>query len=321
MNYLLKKCFIVVAIILSSQVCLYAATLSIIAPSKVLANRDPVVIQIMLDAKTDTISGISGDFSYDTDLFGISNISIEDSVVSLWVKQPTVSNEIYLDGRTHITFEGIFPGGYSGVRSPYYDGERSGRVMIVTLIPKNKGVGTFMVDTIQLNAYNREATPLATESVIQSVVVPNLVPLSNVVRKVSTEVQSSTLVAFITHDPLVNNDAWYLVVQENGGKSAVETMYVAETDDWSALLVDESQWKIARNEYILLYQNRTKYVHLKVVYANGTYALTTLPPVENSKGFPLASRILLGVALALLGLYFYVIRFSNHPSKQPHQAS
>ena len=58
--------------------------------------------------------------------------------------------------------------------------------------------------------------------------------------------------------------------------------------------------------YVLLFQDRTKYIHVKVVYSDHTYTLRTLPPVENSQSIPSMSRILLGIALLLLCVYFYV---------------
>jgi hypothetical protein len=289
--------------------------LTIVAPEKALANRQPITVQVFLDTENDTVSGISGNFSFDSDLFSVDSISAENSIVSLWVKQPTLSQEIYLDGRTHITFEGIFPGGYSGIRSPYYFGSMPGKLLTVTLIPKNNGVGNLMVDDIALNAYNSEATPIKTESVIRQIAVPHLTGVAPDISRISREVKSTDS-SFITRDPLVNNNAWYLVTNDTQAKSAIDTIYVAETDDWDAHLVDERMWKKAANEYVLSFQKRTKYVHIKIVYTDGTYTLTTLPPVENSTSIPYTSRILGGVAFALLLLYLYVQYFFIPLSKK-----
>lgn len=315
MNNFFKKIIIVLGTIFSLYASAHGAVITIVAPEKALANRQLVTVQVFLDGEGDVMSGISGNFSYDAELFNVQNISTESSVVSLWIKQPTVSNEIYLDGRTHVTFEGIFPGGYMGVRSPYYEGMRPGKVFTITLIPKNKGVGNFVVDDIVLNTYNSEATPLKTESVIRSIAVPHLIEGSPTLQSNPVEVKNGTLLTFVTRDPLVNNNAWYLIVNEEQKKSAVDTIYVAETDDWNAHLVDESMWKKSSSQHILLYQKRTKYIHVKVAYSDATYTLTTLSPVENSTSIPIASRILLSVALALLALYLYGKYFFTPPSQ------
>lgn len=316
MNYFFKKTIIVFVAIFSLHAVAYGAVITIASPAKALANRQPLTVQVFLDSENDTISGISGNFSYDADLFSIDSISAENSIVSLWVKQPALSHEIYLDGRTHIMFEGIFPGGYSGVRSPYYQGVMPGKLFTVTLIPKNSGVGNFMVDEILLNAYSSEATPIKTESAIRQIAVPSLSGTVAAHSRVLMEVKSSNSSSFITRDPLVNNNAWYLVTNDEQNKSAQEAIYVAETDDWSAHLVDERMWKRATNQYVLAYQKRTKYVHIKIMYSDSTYSLTTLPPVENSTGIPRTSRILGGVAALLFVLYLYAQYFHIPLSKK-----
>lgn len=316
MNYFFKKTSIVLAAIFSLHGSVYGAVITIASPEKALANRQPVIVQVFLDSENDTISGISGNFSYDADLFSIDSISSANSIVSLWVKQPALSHDLYLDGRTHVTFEGIFPGGYSGVRSPYYQGVQPGHIFTITLIPKNKGVGNFMVDDIALNAYDSEATPIKTETALRQITVPSLAGVALDLSRTPLEVKSTTATSFVTRDPLVNNNAWYLVTHDDQNRSAVDTVYVAETDDWNAHLVDERLWKKATNQYILSYQQRTKYIHIKILYSDSTYTLTTLPPVENSTGIPLTSRILGGVAALLLVLYLYVKHFFIPLSKK-----
>jgi hypothetical protein len=294
----------------------HAARITIDSPPFTSPHKTPITVHFMLDPEKDTLSGMSGNFSFPTELFTLGDISTDSSVVSLWVKQPAVSDEKYLDGRTHITFEGIFPGGYDGVRSAYYQGVRPGVMFSVTLLPKNKGIGFLTVDDILLNAYNSEATPLKAVSVVQSIENPASSEIYVMTQKSPQEVDSSTLLAFISHDSLINTDAWYLMVHEREQKSSVESISVAETDEYYAPRVDEYVWHVEKVPYILYDQKRTKYVHVKVVYSNHTYTLRTLSPVENSQSIPSVSRILLSVALALLVLYVYVKYFFVHYTKQ-----
>jgi hypothetical protein len=293
-----------------------AATLVVNAPSKTSPNRSPVIVTVTLDPEKDVLSGISGNLSFPSELFTISNISTESSVVSLWVKQPAVTDEKFLDGRTHILFEGIFPGGYEGVRSPFYNGVRPGNVFTVVLIPKNKGMGTLLIDDVQLLAFNNEATPLPTNSSVTTIENPELNELYITAQTPVREVESPTLNVFVTRDPLVNNNAWYLMVNEREQKSSIERIYVAENEEYHASLVEEYSWHLQKMPYILFHQNRSKYIHVKVVYSNNTYTLRTMLPVENSQAIPLASRILISVALALLGLYIYATYFFIPTSKQ-----
>lgn len=324
MNYsTYKKTYVLFLVAMSACVSSHAAVFFIDSPSKTSPDATPIVVRIMLDPEKDILSGMAANFSFPSDLFELGSISTESSIVSLWVKQPVESDEIYLDGRTHVVFEGIFPGGYDGVRSPYYDGVKPGVVFSLTLIPKSKGKGVLMIDDVLLNAYNSEATPLFTVSTVKTIENPALLAAYLTPKKDMKEVESPTLSAFIARDTLINNNAWYLMVNEREQKSSIEKIYIAETDQYHASLVEEYTWRKEVVPYVLRNQQRTKYVHVKVVYSNNTYSLKTLAPVENSQSIPRASRILLSVALALLVLYVYAKYFfiyrpqPDNEKKQP----
>ncbi len=311
-----KKIIGIFTLYVSTCFFAHSATIVVNAPPKTSPSRSPVIVTVTLDPEKDVLSGISGNLSFPSDLFTISNISTESSVVSLWVKQPAITYEKFLDGRTHILFEGIFPGGYEGVRSPYYNGTRPGNVFTLVLVPKNKGVGTLLVDDVQLLAFNSEATPLPVNSSVTTIENPELNKTYLTAQTPLREVESPTLNVFVTRDPLVNNNAWYLMVNEREQKSSIERIYVAENEEYHASLVDEYSWHLQKMPYILFHQNRSKYIHIKVVYSNNTYTLRTVIPVENSQTIPLASRILISVALALLVLYIYATYFFIPSSKQ-----
>ena len=303
----IKKLHIIIVLIASSTLVARAASMSIESPERAVSNRSPIVVRVILDTEKDTLSGISGNFSFPTDLFSLKDISYEGGAVSLWINQPAVSLEKYLDGRTHIPFEGIFPGGYKGVYSPYYEGGRPGIIFSVTLIPKNKGVGTFVIDESTLNAFDADASPLVSSLVVKTITVPELIgdvtPQSNT--SLSKQVTGGGLDIFFTKDELVNNGAWYLVVHEEGSKSAIEKVLIAETKNYSAEVVDDGLWRSVEVPYVLRHQDRSKYVHVKVIYRDTTYALTTILPVENFSSISHISRILIGIAFALFLVYLY----------------
>ena len=303
----MKKLLLFLPIITLSAISYVTASSIVIeSPDKALSNRQPIVVQVFLDQENNTLSGVSGNFSFPADLFSIESISVENSIVSLWVKQPSVSLEKYLDNRTHITFEGIFPGGYNGVRSPYYSGVKPGRIFYITLVPKNKGNGIFIVDNIEFHAFDQEASRLPSASIFKTIIVPDLLGDAPSISTAERGVYSKTLEAFITRDPLINNNAWYLVVNDREQKSAISDISVAEDDTYNGELVPDLTWKHASTPYVLFYQNRSKYVHVKVLYADHTYSLVTLLPVENSESIVITSRILVSVVVLLSLLYFYV---------------
>ena len=95
MNHYLKNNIIFLFVVLLSVTTVNAASIIIDAPKKAPANRRDVIVQIVLNPEQDVISGMSGDFSFPTDSFSVRSITTESSIVSLWVKQPSISQEKY----------------------------------------------------------------------------------------------------------------------------------------------------------------------------------------------------------------------------------
>ncbi len=303
-KYSKKITLILIATLLGTTFS-YAAKIVIEAPLTASTNRQPVVVQVLLDAESDKISGVAGNFSFPSSLFDVESISIQSSIVSLWVEQPKISDEKYLDGRTHITFEGIFPGGYDGVRGAYYEGSKPGSLYTVTLIPKNNGVGTIIVDDVTINSFTPDAKSLISSAQIHEITVPILVPPFNIIKKEPRMAVSPTLNAFITRNELINRNAWYVVVNERESLSSIDSIFVSESEKYNAEQVEDKEWRHVKMPYVLLYQDRTKYVHIKIVYSDQTYTLRTLPPVENSQSISPLSRILVSVLALLFVIYFY----------------
>jgi hypothetical protein len=304
MNYFFKTSIFLV-VVASGLLNVSAAKIVIGAPSHALGNRQPVVLQLFIDQENDSVSGISGNLSFPSGLFTIDSIRTENSAVSLWVTQPKVSEEKYLDGRTHITFEGIFPGGFDGIRSPYYQGTKPGILFSVVLIPAQAGKGTFVVDNILLNAFNADATALPAVTQVQDITVPTLTAGAPAVNTILSPVSSPTLVASIEQSELINHNAWYLAIHEREPVSAIDSVYVAENDSYDVLSVPTDDWREVATPYILMYQDRTKYIHVKVLYSDNTFTTRTIAPVENSPRISSLSRILIGVLVILTLLYLY----------------
>jgi hypothetical protein len=301
-----KYSILVCAVLLNSYVA-FAAQFVIEGPRLAPPDRSPVAVRVYLDAEGKTISGISGSFSFPTELFDIESITTESTIVSLWVKQPVLSDEKYFDGRTHISFEGIFPGGYIGVRSPYYEGVRPGSVFTVFLVPKQKGRAD--INEVQFNEYTEDASLLPPKEAFFSIEVPELYKTVYVKDSTLKEVSSPSLVVSVERDTLINNNAWYVLVHEREQKSPIQSVAIAESNEYHASLVSEYAWRTAKIPYIIKDQTRRSYIHVKVTYANSTYTMRTIAPVENYQGIPVYSRILISVALVLLVLYLYVIYF------------
>lgn len=306
----LQQSLATLALFIVTSTFVQAAKLNIVAPSRANNTSDPVIVQVTLDPEKDIISGVSGNLSYPTNLFQLHSVSTDGSVVSPWVIYPKVE-EGYIDGRTHITFEGIFAGGFGGVKSAYYSGEKTGTMFTVILLPVQQGVGTISLDNITLNSFDERATPLSVRAVHSSIVVPDLISNAILPGKVVKEVSPESLSVFIEKSELIHRNAWYITVYDSEPKSAIENIFIVETNEASKISSDDKRWKKITPPHILFYQDRGKFVHVKVEYSNGAYAFKTVAPVENLQLSQTISRILRGVLLLSL-LYVLYVYLKNH---------
>lgn len=286
-----------------------AAFLSVDTVDDLTSISGPVVVTVNLDPEKDSVSAVSGTFSVPADLFEVGSISTSNGVVSMWVESPRVIKENYFDLRTRIRFEGIIPGGFTGVRSPYYDGSRPGLVVKITLIPKAQGVGYFLLDDVQVRAHDIQGTLLSNKTTD--------IPFTNAqVQKASTEksprpreVKSSTLQLLLNQSELIENGAWHLVIREEETLQGIDYIQVAETRDYRTPEYSSSLWRKTSSPYVLRNQDRDMFIHVKVVYTNNTFALSTIEPVENSERKSSLPLILVGIILVIILSSRYAAHF------------
>ena len=289
----------------------FAARIYMEAPETAAPNASPVVIQVFVDNQADAISGVAGTFSFPTDLFTVQTISTQNGVVSLWAQQPHVSDQKYFDGRTRVTFEGIMPGGFTGVRSPYYEGTRPGLLFTIALTPLHAGEAEFLLDGTEIHAFNQTGSLLPSTDTSSHITIPTLTKTTFSTPSLPIKVTSTSLTTTLERSPLVNNNAWYLIVHEDEVIHTIDHIEVAETSEYDSDHVSEYEWHTVSIPYVLIYQARDKYIHTKVVYTNNTYATQTIAPVENSANvFPL-SRILVCILLIGVLIFSYAKNFSH----------
>lgn len=319
MKLLLKFLCISFSISLITAQGVFAARVYMEAPNEAKSTREPFILTVYLDTEKEIVSGIAGTLTFPTELFEVEDISTKGGVVSMWASSPKIPEEKYFDGRTHITFEGIMPGGFEGVRSPYYDGVRPGGVFSVKLIPKNKGSGNFILENIELHAFDENGSLIPSGGSIKVVTVPALVVDMPKVSQDTSRIYSSTLTASIARSELIARNAWYVTVHEDSTINSVDHVEIAESSYYDPEDVPLFLWRTATTPYVLLYQSRSKYVHVKVVYTNKTYALQTLPPVENSSNIFNLSRILVGIIISTLLFFRYGKNILHIVSKYKHR--
>jgi hypothetical protein len=290
---------------LNSALSLSAAKIKIEAPNTVSANRAPLSLSVILDNEGGNISGFSGDFSFPSELFDVMSIETKGGVVPLWGEAPHISSEYHFDGRTHVNFEGIIPGGFTGVRSAYSTKGLPGILFTITLIPKTEGRGTFLVNEVKIHNYDENATVIGDTGDSSIIVIPKLIEVVDSADILKEKVSSDSLLVTFNHSEMVENNASYLYINESDPSRAIDYILIAESNKYNSSLVRDYEWQRVSNPYILQGQNRNKFIHIKVFYTNNTYAIKTIEPVENLSSTEQLSRILIGILIAILLLLYY----------------
>ena len=112
-----------------------------------------VPIDLEVDASDTSVNAVEATIEFATDTVDISDLKFDDSMVSLWVKEPSV-----LDGT--ITFSGGMTTGFNGMH---------GKILSFVLKPKHAGTANLAITNAQILAADGNGT-----NVLQSVVPAKL---------------------------------------------------------------------------------------------------------------------------------------------------
>lgn len=274
------------------------------------ASSGVLTVEVVLDPEGDSVNAFSGELSVSNEAFEVVSAHASDSVVPLWVVIPKVSEEKDFNARTRIVFEGVIPGGFNGVRSPYYEGVRPGKLFTVELRPKQEGLSRIFLENLEVRRNDGAGTRIAAKSGELEVSVPDISTLPRIARiKTPKEIPGDDIKIFLSRDPSVAGGNWMLSLQEDSSGGYAETIYIAESAISDPHDVKPYTWKRMTTPYVLSRQARNVFIHIKAEYADGSYAYATVPPVENSSATPYAGIILLGIGL-LAFLYRHVHQLS-----------
>jgi hypothetical protein len=274
-----------------------AATLDI--QQEEIAEQGTVVFTVSLDPQNDSINALAATFSYPTEYFSFVSVSTVGSVVPLWIVQPKLSKSVDFSGLSHISFEGVIPGGFDGIRSPYYEGVKPGNILQIALQPRKIGNPSVLLDNIDIRMHDGKATKVDVKEDVLAVSIEknNIQSLSK--KQAPKEIKNPNLSPYITQTDLVYDGAYVVMMQDDATQHSVDRYELAETSTYNPSNVSAYKWRTVSFPYKLLHQSRNTFTHIRAVYTDNTFAYATLPPVENSSSNLTMSRILVYVIIAL----------------------
>ncbi len=293
------------SLLVSQTLCLYAASLYVQEATS--THSGAVAFTIMLDASDDSINTVSAKLLYQDEFFTPYRISTYDSVISMWITPPQLPTAFLFSNERSIPFEGLIPGGFSGIRSPFYSEQRPGKLFHIELIPKKEGETSIGLSDIVLYKNDGLGTSIHVEPSTLSVHLPKpsnrTLPISSLAHQ---KITSNTFTANIIEESVMSN-LWMVIFNEDTSSHPIHHFEVAESSTANPNQVIAEDFKIATSPYMILNQERNRYIHVKALYEDGTFDIRTIPPVDSRGQSSSFASILYGsLAILLLLISWYV---------------
>lgn len=268
-----------------------------------------ITFDVELDTEGKQVNAVSGTITFPRDILTIESIKTEGSIVPLWLTSPQAGKESFLFGsRGEIIFEGALPGGFDGVRSPFYTGVKSGKLFSITFRPAQEGRGLVLFSDATALLHDGNATKDNVTTNTATLQIPSLTSIPHPEKMPTTERASSqkTLDAYVITDTAIENGKYALVITNDTTKRTITSYEVAESASFDYRNVKSYEWSDAVSPYVLSYQKRNKYIHVKAHYVDATYEVITLPPVENISDETTVWRILVTIGVIALAIYVLI---------------
>lgn len=303
---------IIFSIIISLQTftLVYGAELLLVQTKDIRSGS--VTFDVTLNPEDEMVNAFASSISIPSDLFEVESISTTGSVSTLWLTRPQVSRDTSilssLTSRISVVFEGALPGGFDGVRSPYYEGKRPGKLFTITLKPKTKGVGMLFFAGTKVLLNDGKATEAIVTTNTATIVVPEIKTPSPLAKQkrdniVLTEARERTLTAFVIRDDSIADNTWVVIFGDDTTRHTPQMYRIAESNTSLPRDIPFYEWREASSPFVLAYQKRNRFIHVQALYTDNTYTTITLAPVENISDEVTLWRILVLIGIGIVAIY------------------
>jgi hypothetical protein len=139
----------IVAVVLLTTTPALAATLTLSPASGSYNVGSTISVSVLANSSDTALNAVSGTLTFSRDLLEVTSVSKNSSIISLWVREPSYSNEA-----GNVTFEGI-------VLNPGYTGN-GGRVVTITFRVKKAGTAVLSYGSGEILANDGVGTSILT---------------------------------------------------------------------------------------------------------------------------------------------------------------
>lgn len=254
-------------------------------------------VSIKLDPEGVSINAVEGMVNYDNQFIKVNNVRVSGSVINTWIEYPE-------DKNGSISFSGIIPGGFKGIRTAFSDEYNPGTVLTLDLIAVKTGEAKVTLRDI----FSVENDPQAKQISLSN----DLWQLNIEKSTTSKNIQNKKEIETIVKDSVPPEDFDVHIIKRSDMFEGNYALVFSTTDTLSGVdryeVREESdgKWQVVSSPYILKDQTFKNPIWVKTIDEAGNERVKEVnpPKVKNNFKFVIL-YIILTIAILFLGFIFY----------------
>jgi hypothetical protein len=248
-------------------------------------NKKEIKVTFLLDPKDESLNAYEGELIYDTQKLAVERIETANSLVTIWVTYPEKSNSLL--GDDSIVFEGLTPGGFSGVLQTGENNKEPGVLFSVIFSAREQGETNVSLSGI--NIYKNDGSGGEAEVLDHSLTLSLRAPFvkSSYSRVSLTEKSqenegSSDIFAQVVEGEDIYAGRPFLIFENKNKQKNLLRFQISESVIEDSRSLHGFSWTEAKSPYLLTRVGTSKFIHVRALYSDGTYSVKTLDAVEKS---------------------------------------
>ncbi len=277
-----------------------AATLFFKPSSQEIKTGDYFQVDLYLNPSNEDINAVEGKIVIPENLLAVSEVLEGDSIVSLWMKRPTLE-----DGK--IVFSGVIPGGFKGAIDPFKEGYQPGKILSLILKTKIDGQGFISIESAKTLLDDGQGTETKLSIINYQFSISQEAPTVTGLLPIKDPDPPELFEPTLARSPDIFDNQWFLVFVAQDKGSGIARYELQETENKQP----EDAWIKAESPYLLKDQQLNSYVYVKAVDKAGNERVAVVFPQDNPRdaifrydNYYFRVILLLGVAAILLLLIF-----------------
>lgn len=261
-----------VSFVAISGLSVMAAKLELISPMSETGVGQQFQVDLTLDTEGADINAVQGKITFPANLLELKEVRDGDSIINFWIQKPSRESE------SEVSFSGVIPGGFSGVLSPYYKGEKSGKIFSLIFTGKSAGESLILIKDAKILLNDGLGTEAKTSVQNSFVAIRDYISGDSRIMPKDTD-PPELFTPEIASDPDIFDGKRFLVFSVQDKGSGVDYYAVHETTQRKdAAQIDSGEWTPVESPYLLKDQSLKSYIYIKAVDKAGNARIVYLPP-------------------------------------------